>query len=50
LTLDHIGCSINRNHSTVLYSSEVISKKMKGDRTVKKQVEFLKKKLEDMEK
>jgi chromosomal replication initiator protein len=40
-TLEEIGKSINRNHSTVLYAAEVIAGKMKTDRSVRKQVEFL---------
>lgn len=40
-TLEEIGRSINRNHSTVLYAAEVIAGKMKTDRSVRKQVEFL---------
>jgi chromosomal replication initiator protein len=44
-TLEEIGRTINRNHSTVLYSSEVIEKKIKHDHKVKKQVEFLNQKL-----
>ena len=44
-TAEEIGRSINRNHSTVLYASEVIGKKMKMDPKVKHQVEFLSSKL-----
>lgn len=40
-TLEDIGQSIERNHSTVLYASEVIEKKMKQDRKVKNQIDFL---------
>jgi chromosomal replication initiator protein len=40
-TLDEIGKSINRNHSTILYASEVIAGKMKTDNSIRKQVEFL---------
>jgi chromosomal replication initiator protein len=45
-TLEEIGRSINRIHSTVLYASEVIEHKMNVDRKVKNQVEFLSKKVE----
>jgi chromosomal replication initiator protein len=45
-TLENIGRSIDRNHSTVLYASEVIEQKIKVDHKVKKQVTFLEKKLE----
>jgi chromosomal replication initiator protein len=44
-TAEEIGRSINRNHSTVLYASEVIGKKMKIDLKIKHQVEFLSGKL-----
>jgi chromosomal replication initiator protein len=47
-TLEKIGKSIKRNHSTILYASEMIEKKMKTDRNVKNQVMFLKKKIKDM--
>lgn len=40
-TLEEIGRSIERNHSTVLYASEVIEKKMNQDRKVKNQIDFL---------
>jgi chromosomal replication initiator protein len=46
-TLQDIGKAINRNHSTVLYASEMIAHKMKIDRSVKKEVDFLTKKLEE---
>ena len=49
-TVEDIGKSINRNYSTVLYSSEVIEHKIKSDNKVKNQVNFLKQKLEDMTK
>ena len=44
-TLEDIGRSIDRNHSTVLYASEVIEKKMKIDKRVKNEVEFLNNKI-----
>lgn len=47
-TLEEIGKSINRNHSTVIYSSEVIEKKIKLDKKVKNQVDFLSQKIQDM--
>jgi len=49
-TVEDIGKSINRNYSTVLYSSEVVEHKIKSDNKVKNQVNFLKQKLEDMTK
>lgn len=47
-TLEEIGKSINRNHSTVIYSSEVIEKKIKIDRKIKNQADFLSQKLQDI--
>jgi chromosomal replication initiator protein len=49
-TLEDIGRSINRNHSTILYASEIIEQKMKVDHMLKKQVQFLRQKLEDITK
>jgi chromosomal replication initiator protein len=40
-TLENIGRSINRNHSTVLYASEIIERRMRLDQKVKNQVHFL---------
>ncbi len=40
-TLEDIGKSIDRNHSTVLYASEVVEHRMKVDTVVKNQVGFL---------
>ncbi|MFC1535331.1 chromosomal replication initiator protein DnaA [Thermodesulfobacteriota bacterium] len=47
-TLEDIGKTINRNHSTILYSSEVIEKKIKIDNRIKNQVNFLTQKIKDM--
>ena len=47
-TLEEIGKSINRNHSTVIYSSEVIEKKIKMDKKVKNQVDFLSQRIKDI--
>ncbi len=44
-TLEDIGKSIDRNHSTVLYASEVVEHKMKVDTVVKNQVGFLSERL-----
>ena len=44
-TLEDIGKSINRNHSTALYASEVIEHKIKVDSKVKSQLSFLRQKL-----
>jgi len=47
-TVEEIGRSLSRNHSTVLYASEVIEHKMKMDKRVKNQIDFLIDKLKDM--
>jgi chromosomal replication initiator protein len=47
LTVEEIGRSLNRNHSTILYASEVIEHKIKVDKKVKHQVDFLSQKLTD---
>ena len=44
-TLEDIGKSIDRNHSTVLYASEVVEHKMKGDKVVKNQISFMSERL-----
>jgi len=49
-TVEEIGRSLSRNHSTILYASEVIEHKMKVDKRVKNQIEFLSNKLKDMKK
>ena len=47
-TVEDIGRSINRKHSTVLYASEVIEHKIQIDGKIKNQVNFLEKKLKDI--
>ena len=47
LTVEEIGRSLNRNHSTILYASEVIEHKIKVNKKVKHQVDFLSQKLRD---
>jgi len=47
-TLEDIGRSINRNHSTVLYSSEVIERKKKIDNKIKNQLVFFNEQLKGM--
>lgn len=47
-TVEEIGKSINRNHSTIIYSLDSIEQKMKRDRKIKNQVDFLKQKIEDI--
>ena len=44
-TLEDIGNSIDRNHSTVLYAAEVVEHKMKVDNVVKNQIGFLSERL-----
>ena len=46
-TLEDIGRSIKRNHSTIIYSSEVIERKMKIDNRVRNHINFLKQKIKD---
>jgi chromosomal replication initiator protein len=48
MTVEDIGRSLNRNHSTILYASEVIEHKMKVDKKLRNQVEFLSRKLKDL--
>jgi len=48
VTVEDIGRSLNRNHSTILYASEVIEHKMKVDKKLRNQVEFLSRKLKDL--
>jgi chromosomal replication initiator protein len=47
-TLEEIGRSVNRNHSTIVYSSEVIERKIGLDNRTKNQVNFLKEKIKEM--
>jgi len=46
-TLESIGRGINRSHSTVVYATELVEKKMKTDRSLKHQVGLLSKRLDD---
>lgn len=46
-TLKDIGNTVNRIHSTVLYSVEIIEARMKRDPRLKRQVNFIKEKLEE---
>ncbi len=48
MTVEDIGKSLNRNHSTILYASEVIEHKIKVDKKVRNQVEFLRRKLKEL--
>lgn len=47
-TIENIAQTINRSHSTVLYASELVEHKMKTDQKMRRQIEFLSKKLMDM--
>ncbi|MBW1997071.1 MAG: chromosomal replication initiator protein DnaA [Deltaproteobacteria bacterium] len=47
-TVQDIGQTINRNHSSVLYASEVIEHMMQKDPKVRNHVDFLRQKLMDM--
>lgn len=46
-TLEAIGKTINRSHSTVVYATELVEKKMKTDRSMKHQVGLLSKRLDE---
>jgi len=48
MPVEEIGETLNRSHSTVLYATEVIEHRMKVDRKVRNQVEFLRAKLKDL--
>jgi chromosomal replication initiator protein len=48
MTVQDIGKTINRNHSTVLYAGEVIEHKIKTDVKVKNQIGFLTRKLKEL--
>lgn len=47
-TLECIAKRINRSHSTVLYGSELIEKKMRTDNSIQKQIAFITEKLEEL--
>jgi len=49
-TVEEIGRSLNRKHSTILYASETIETRMKVDRKIRNQIEFLSQKLKDTNK
>ena len=46
-SLEFIGRLFNRNHSTILYDGEKIKKNIKIDENIRKEVEFLCRKIED---
>jgi chromosomal replication initiator protein len=48
MTVEEIGKTLNRSHSTVLYATAVIEHRMKVDKKVRNQVEFLRAKLKDL--
>jgi chromosomal replication initiator protein len=47
-TLEEIGKSVNRNHSTVIYSTEVMERTIKMDNKIKNQACFLDQKIKDL--
>ena len=47
-TLENIAKTINRSHSSVLHSSELVEHRIKSDQKIKNQVHFLSQKLDDM--
>ena len=49
-TLSKIADTINRSHSTVLYASELIEHKIKTNRELRNQIDFLSQRLENMKK
>ena len=49
-TLESIAKTVNRNHSAVLYATEVVERKSRTDRNVRHQLDFLGKQLEEMNK
>jgi len=48
--LEEIAASINRSHSTVVYASELVERKMHSDPKMRHQVDFLNQKIDDMKK
>lgn len=49
-TLENIASSVRRTHSTTLYASEVIDRKLKTDPQIRNQIRFLNQKLEEIKK
>ena len=49
-TVESIASSIGRTHSTVLYATEVVERRMKADLKMKNQIDFLSQKLEQKKK
>lgn len=49
-SLESIGRTINRSHSTVVYASEVVERKLRTDVNLRHQIEFLSKKIKEMKK
>ena len=47
-TLENLATTVNRSHSSVLYGSTQIEKKIKNDKKTQHQLTFLSKKLEEM--
>ncbi|MDY6879390.1 MAG: chromosomal replication initiator protein DnaA [Desulfatiglans sp.] len=49
-TLENIARTINRNHTTALYASEVIARNIKTDSQMRRQINFLSEQIENMKK
>jgi chromosomal replication initiator protein len=47
-TLERIAKTVNRSHSAVLYATEVMERKSRTDRNIRHQLDFLGKRLEEM--
>jgi len=48
--LEKIARTINRSHSTVVYASDLVERKMKSDDKMRHQVDFLSQKIDEMKK
>ena len=46
--LEKIAKTINRSHATVVYASELVEHKMNTDDNMRRQVNFLSQKIDDM--
>jgi chromosomal replication initiator protein len=48
--LEKIAHTVNRSHSTVVYATEIVERKLKSDDKMRYEVDFLNKKIDDMRK
>ncbi len=48
--LEKIAQTINRSHSTVVYASELVERRLKSDNKMRHEVDFLNKKIDDLKK